>query len=576
MAAVGIDFGTSASVIAVARKRGIDTIINEVSNRSTPTFVSFGEQQRFLGESAINQQIMNFKNTVGYIKTLIGRKFKDEAAQRELKRFVTKVEELPDGEIGIHVMYKNEPHVFTPLQITAMFLQKMKQTAEKELGRELVDVVLSVPGHWTQHRRQALFEAAKVAGLTCLRLINDTTAAALSWGIYQNFPESEAEATNVIFVDYGYANVSISLVSFTKGKLKVLSSAHSETGARVFDEALFDHFSQKVQEKYKVDVKTLPKSRKKLEVACDRLKKMLTINSEGPINVENILEDRDFSAALKRDEFEELIQPHLKELQSLFDKVYQDSGVPKEKIHSVEVVGSGWRPPAVGRVIESITGKPLSKTLNQPEVVARGCALQCAMISPTFKVREFVVKDYYPYSVRAEWQFLNTMSDSNNANQGELFKKGQEIPSRRNITMARVESVEVVASYSEQPELSSDVPKLLGRWKVEVPATEPEESQLKLKLKLNESGLVELLGAELSESSWVEETVTPPPAATPAPAAAPNSAEPMDTSSGTDPAQAQPEAPQPEKKKKENHQDQPSSCQLYTNWNSGKRCSNFP
>jgi len=548
MAAVGIDFGTASSVLAVARKRGIDTIINEVSNRSTPSFVSFSEKQRFLGEPAINQQIMNFKNTVGYMKALLGRKFKEEAAQTELKRLVNRVEELPDGEIGIHVMYKNEDHVFTPLQLTAMFFQKLKLITEKELGRELVDVVISVPGHWTHHRRQALFEAAKIAGLNCLRLINDTTAAALSWGIYQNFPEAEAEGTNVMFVDYGYANVSISLVQFTKGKLKVLSTAHQESGARVFDEALFDYFAKKVEEKYKVDVRTMPKSRKKLEVACDRLKKMLTINSEGPLNVENILEDRDYSAQMKREEFEELIQPHLNTLQSCFDQVLKDSGLSREKIHSVEVVGSGWRPPAVVRAIETFTGKPLSKTLNQPEAVARGCALQCAMISPTFKVRDFAVKDYYPYSVRAEWQFLNSMSDT--SNQGELFKKGQEIPSRRNITMSRVESVEVVASYSDQPELPTDAPKLVGRWKVDVPTAQGEDAQLKIKLKLNESGLVELLGAELSESSWVEETVTPatPPPAAPAPDAA-NTNEPMDTS-GAEPAAQAESVPQPEKKRK--------------------------
>jgi len=167
------------------------------------------------------------------------------------------------------------------------------------------------------------------------------------------------------------------------------------------------------------------------------------------------------------------------------------------------------------------------------------------MVSPTFKVRDFAVKDYYPYSVRAEWQFVNSMSDASSQNQGELFKKGQEVPSRRNITMARVETVEVVANYADQTELPTDAPKLLGRWRVEVPATEPEEAQLKIKLKLNESGLVELLGAELSESSWVEETVTPTPAPAPAPTEASNSTEAMDTS-GT----PQEGAPQPEKKRK--------------------------
>ncbi|KMU86176.1 heat shock protein Hsp88 [Coccidioides immitis H538.4] len=211
MSVVGIDIGSMSTKIGVARNKGIDIITNEVSNRSTPSLVAFGPKNRFLGEAAKTQEISNLKNTVASLKLLTGRSFKDPDVQLEQEYNSAKLIDV-NGEAGVEVSYLGKKEQFTATQLVAMYLGKIKITASAELRQPVSDVVLSVPPWFTDSQRRGMLDAAQIAGLNCLRLINDTTAIALGYGITKlDLPAPEEKPRRVDFVDIDHCNYSCAI-----------------------------------------------------------------------------------------------------------------------------------------------------------------------------------------------------------------------------------------------------------------------------------------------------------------------------------------------------------------------------
>ena len=202
MSVAGIDLGDQKSCIAVARKRGIDVLMNKESKRETPSVVGFGEKARSLGTDAAGSLSINPKNTIFGVKRLLGKKFSNPDVQRDIKQLPYKVKEAPDGGILIEVSYLGEQHFFTPEQILAGIIKDMKDIAEVD-GSPVTDCVLAVPAYFVESERYAMLNAARIAGVNCLRLLNDTTAIALAYGIYKtDLPETDP--VNVAFVDVGH------------------------------------------------------------------------------------------------------------------------------------------------------------------------------------------------------------------------------------------------------------------------------------------------------------------------------------------------------------------------------------
>lgn len=244
-------------------------LANEVSSRLTPytlqlntrliafrTMVAFGDKERYIGEAANSQYMRNLKNTITDIKRLLGHSWSEKEIQEEIADLPFTVKELPNHDVGVEVMYAGEKRTFSIISIAAMLLQKLKETAEKALGRAVRDVVISVPAFWTDKQRRALLDATKIANLNCLRLMNDHAAGeishfastyhvvALNYGIYKT-NLSETDPIRVMFYDMGHTSTTVSIVEFVKGKLKVLSSAHDRTmGGRNFDKLLLQHFAK--------------------------------------------------------------------------------------------------------------------------------------------------------------------------------------------------------------------------------------------------------------------------------------------------------------------------------------------
>lgn len=401
MSVVGFDFGNENCVVAVARQRGIDVVLNDESKRETPAIVCFGDKQRFIGTAGAASSMMNPKNTISQIKRLIGRKFSDPGLQSDIQSLPFSVTEGPDGFPLIHARYLGEQRSFTPTQLLAMVLSNLKGIAEKNLNAAVVDCCIGIPVYFTDIQRRAVLDAATIAGLHPLHLIHETTATALAYGLYKtDLPENDQ--LNIAFVDVGNSSMQVSIVGFKKGQLKVLAHSFDDSlGGRDFDEVLFRHFASKFKEEYKIDVYQNARACLRLRAGCEKLKKVLSANPEAPLNIECLMDEKDVRGFIKRDEFEHISVPILERVKEPLKNALSDAGLSVENIHAVEVVGSGSRIPAIIRILTEFFGKEPRRTMNASECVARGCALQCAILSPTFKVRDFqVIRCLYCYVIK--------------------------------------------------------------------------------------------------------------------------------------------------------------------------------
>ncbi|EPQ29913.1 uncharacterized protein PFL1_02586 [Pseudozyma flocculosa PF-1] len=506
---VGIDIGNISSKIGVARARGVDVIANEVSNRSTPSLVSFGQKARALGEAAATAQTSNFKNTVGSLKRLVGRTLQDAEIQEIEKQFINA--ELVDakGEVGVKVRLAGEEQVFSATQLMAMYLGKLRDTTSKELGGAGVsDVVLSTPLWFTDAQRRAMLDAAEIAGLNPLRLMNDTTATALGYGITKtDLPDSD-NPRNVVFCDIGHSSYQVAVVSFVKGQLTVMGTAADRNfGGRDFDRALLLHFAEEFKGKYKIDVLSSPKATFRLAAGCERLKKVLSANALAPLNVESIMEDIDAASQLKREEFEALIAPLLERVTKPLEAALTQSGLTKDQIHSVEMVGGSSRVPALKERISAWFGKPLSFTSNQDEAVARGCTLACATLSPVFKVRDFTVHDSTPYSIKVTWDKAADVPDEDT--ELVVFQPNNPIPSTKILTFYRKENFDLQAYYAQPELLPRGINPWLGKFSIKgvSPDAKGDHSIVKVKARLNLHGVLNFESAYTVEEVEKEEEV---------------------------------------------------------------------
>ncbi|TMS17687.1 Heat shock 70 kDa protein 4 [Larimichthys crocea] len=510
MSVVGFDVGFMSCYVAVARAGGIETVANEYSDRSTPACVSFGPRNRSIGAAAKSQVVTNCKNTVQGFKRFHGRAvFRPLRAASQKQLGLRHCSRCLQGTTGIKVMYMEEEKVFSIEQVTAMLLTKLKETAENALKKPVADCVVSVPCYYTDAERRSVVDAAQIAGLNCLRLMNETTAVALAYGIYkQDLPAPEEKARNVVFVDLGHSGFQTSVCAFNKGKLKILSTAcDPELGGKDFDEVLVKHFCEEFGKKYKLDVKTKPRALVRLYQECEKLKKLMSANSSDlPLNIECFMNDIDVSAKLNRGAFEEMCADILARVEAPLQSLLEQTKLKKEDIYAVEIVGGASRIPAIKERISKFFGKELSTTLNADEAVARGCALQCAILSPAFKVREFSITDVAPYPISLKWHSAaeEGLSDC------EVFPRNHAAPFSKVLTFYRKEPFSLEAYYNCPNELPYPDPTI-GQFMIQkvVPQASGESSKVKVKVRVNIHGIFSVSSASLVEVQKSDETEEP-------------------------------------------------------------------
>ncbi|KAM7471738.1 hypothetical protein LguiA_009921 [Lonicera macranthoides] len=506
MSVVGLDFGNESGVVAVARQRGIDVVLNDESKRETPALVCFGDKQRFLGTAGAASGMMNPKNTISQIKRLIGRQFSDPELQRDIKGLPFAVTEGPDGYPLIHARYLGEMRTFTPTQVLGMVLSDLKSIAEKNLNAAVVDCCIGIPIYFTDLQRRAVIDAATIAGLHPLRLIHETTATALAYGIYKtDLPENDQ--LNVAFVDIGHASMQVCIAGLKKGQLKVLAHAFDRSlGGRDFDEVLFQYFAAKFKTEYKIDVFQNARACLRLRAACEKLKKVLSANPEAPLNIECLMDEKDVRGFIKRDEFEQISIPILERVKKPLEKALSEANLTVENIYAVEVVGSGSRVPAIIRILTDFFGKEPRRTMNASECVAKGCALECAILSPTFKVRDFEVNECFPFPIALSWK--GTAPDAHNGpveNQQStiVFPKGNPIPSVKALTFFRSSTFTVDVQYADVSELQA--PAKISTYTIgPFQSLKGERAKVKVKVRLSLHGIVSVESATLLEEEEVE------------------------------------------------------------------------
>lgn len=388
-----------------------------------------------------------------------------------------------------------------------MVLQNLKSIVE-DSGTTARDVVLSVPPYWTDVQRRAMLDAADIVGLNVLRLMNDSTAVALAYGIFRNARNQfhETDSTNVMFVDVGHAASKVCIASFVKDRLVMRSCVcDANVGGRNFDMALVMHMANEFKSKTGLDVLSNHKALIKLKSECEKLKKVLSANSKQSINVECMMEERDFTSMLEREQLETLISPLVDKIVDCVHGALEQAGMTAFDIAAVEVVGGSTRIPLIKQRISEAMGKELSTTLNADEAVARGCALQCAILSPLFKVRDFEIHDIVPYDIRVSWEQESVIpsQDDEDSEPGEnslvIFARNSESPKTRKVAFRRTKPFQIASNYADPQQLPQGAASHLGIYTIEgIHARENEPvPKVKVFFRHNIHGIFSVHRAEL-------------------------------------------------------------------------------
>lgn len=467
--------------------------------------VGFGVKSRAIGESAKSQEISNLKNTVGSLKRILGLNASDPNLANEKKFFTAELTDVK-GHAGAKVRYQGKQTQFSSVQLAAMYFNKIKTITQHEVkGGNISDVVIAVPAWYSDAQRRATVDAASIAGLKAVRVVNDVTAAAVGYGVFKtDLPEDKPKI--VAFVDIGHSDYTVSIGAFKKGELKILGTAYDRNfGGRDVDFAIANHFAEQFVTKYKIDVRTNPKAFSRVLTQAEKLKKILSANSSAPFNIESVMNDIDVSGSMTRDELEEYLKPLVANVPGVIEKAIKIAKVSKDEIDSIEVVGGTTRIPCFKDSIAQTFGKALSFTLNQDEAIARGAAFICAIHSPTLRVRPFKFEDINLHSVTFSWQPV----DGEDLNEIEVFPQYSTYPSTKVITLFRSSDFDIEARYTNPETLEKGVNPWVGKWTIKgvTPDANGESSAVKIKLRNDPSGLYVVESAWVSEEIEVEEQI---------------------------------------------------------------------
>ncbi|KAK9740668.1 hypothetical protein RND81_03G052400 [Saponaria officinalis] len=402
---IGIDLGTTYSCVAVWQDNRAKVIPNDLGKRTTPSWVAFTENERLIGEAAVMQATKNPANTIYDSKRLIGRRFKDDCIQEDMKLWPFKVVEGTGSSRKetpmIAVTYKGEKKEFAPEQISGFILEKMKDVAEKFLGTQVKNAVVTVPAYFNDSQRRATKDAGEIAGLNVIAIINEPTAAAMAYGldtrnVYQNNVKK-----NVIIFDLGGGTFDVSIVSIERGKIDVKAvSGDTHLGGGNFDNRMVKYLLELLQTKDKNIIET-PKLLGKLREASNTAKWFLSNGAQTPIEIDSLYEGNDFSSTMTRARFESLNIELFRKCIDIVDKCIKDAKMKKSDIDDIILVGGSTRIPKVQKLLkEYFDGREPCKTINPDEAVACGAAVHAAALSGVSTGnKELVLADVTPLSL---------------------------------------------------------------------------------------------------------------------------------------------------------------------------------
>mmetsp|Transcript_27112 Transcript_27112/g.105532 ORF Transcript_27112/g.105532 Transcript_27112/m.105532 type:complete len:661 (-) Transcript_27112:242-2224(-) len=396
--AIGIDLGTTYSCVGVMQNGQVEIIPNDQGNRITPSYVAFTAEERLIGDSAKNQLAMNPSNTVFDVKRLIGRRFSESTVQKDMKLLPYKIVEK-NTKPYVSVNVKGEDKTFSPEEISAMVLGKMKKTAEDFLGKEVQSAVVTVPAYFNDAQRQATKDAGTIAGLNVLRIINEPTAAAIAYGL-----DKKGER-NILVFDLGGGTFDVTLLTIDDGVFEVLATnGDTHLGGEDFDHRVMDYMIKMFKKKNALDPAHDKRAIAKLRAEVEKAKRALSSQNQVKIEIESFFQGTDLSETLTRARFEELNIDLFRKTMKPVENVLKDGGLSKGEVHEIVLVGGSTRIPKIQELVKNYFGKVPSKGINPDEAVAFGAAFQAGVLSGAAneKTADILVIDSTPLSLGIE------------------------------------------------------------------------------------------------------------------------------------------------------------------------------
>ena len=373
---IGIDLGTTYSCVGIYKNGRVEIIPNDQGNRITPSYVSFTDDERLIGEAAKNQATVNPEQTLFDVKRLIGRRYKDSTVQKDLKLLPFKIVDK-GGKPYIKVKVKGEEKEMGPEEVSSMVLTKMKEVAENYLGKEVKHAVVTVPAYFNDAQRQSTKDAGSISGMNVLRIINEPTAAAIAYGL------DKKTEKNILVYDLGGGTFDVSLLTIDNGVFEVVATnGDTHLGGEDFDQRVMQHFIKIFQKKHSKDMTKDKRAVQKLRREVEKAKRALSSTHQARVEIEALFDGEDFSETLTRARFEEINNDLFKNTLGPVKQVMEDSGLKKTQIDEIVLVGGSTRIPKVQQLIKDFfNGKEPNRGINPDEAVAYGAAVQAGILS---------------------------------------------------------------------------------------------------------------------------------------------------------------------------------------------------
>lgn len=500
---IGIDLGTTYSCVAVwqPQQNRSEVIANDLGNYLTPSCVAFTDEERFVGEAAVNQAAMNPTNTIFEVKRLIGRRFSDKCVQEDMKQWPFKVVEGHKDRPMIQVKYKGERKKFSAEEISAMVLVKMKETAEVYLGTTIKDVVITVPVYFNNSQRQATVDAGTIAGLNVLRIINEPTAAALAYGLEK--VQASNIARTVLVFDLGGGTFDASLLSICRGAIndsdgeknvfKVMAiDGDPHLGGADFDIKMMEYALRKFKEINKIQdqIEQDQRAKRRLRTACETAKRALSSGAQTNIMVEAFHGGIDLNIPISRSRFENLNKDFFDKCLESAKKCLCDAKVDKSSVDDVVLVGGSTRIPRVKNMLkEFFDGKELCQGINADEAVAKGAAVEAHILwgkSSDCRFLDVIVRDVTPLSLGVE-----TTNDQHRMS--VVIRRNTAIPAKKvkGFTTLEDNQTSVTFPVYEGESRSTKDNNLLGKFKLtNIPPAPEGVPQLDVTFEIDANGIL--------------------------------------------------------------------------------------